>query len=187
MPQQDNQHSNGKWTTMALAVLSSANAGTGVYILVLIFVSIYPLGYALLPPLKPSLAVKIFKDTVKVTITYYDEHESLLDGSVSIGRVKELRIEALTLKEEHFQAHQRLSLTSLSSWVRYANAGRKIWLTARGFQREIDGLKGELKMAVLQAKKGRARATRGRPEVLNNQDGDDASSANRSERPDSIV
>ncbi len=74
---------------MAMAVLSSTNMGTGVYILALIFVSVYPFAYAVLPPLKPSSAVKILKDTVKVTITYYKEHESLLDGSLSIGRVEE--------------------------------------------------------------------------------------------------
>ncbi len=72
-----------------MAIFPSANAGTGVYILALIFVSVYPFVYALLPPLKPSSAVKSFKDTVKTTIAYYDEHESLLDGSVSIGRVNE--------------------------------------------------------------------------------------------------
>ena len=74
---------------MVLAILSSANAGTGVYILALVFLSICPLAYALLPPLKPSSVVKTFKDSVKVTITYYNEHESLHDGSVSIGRLEE--------------------------------------------------------------------------------------------------
>lgn len=72
-----------------MAVLSSANMGTSVYILALIFVSVYPLAYALLPPLKPSSAVNIFKNTVKATKTYYKEHKNLLDGSVSIDRVEE--------------------------------------------------------------------------------------------------
>ncbi len=72
-----------------MAVLSSANMGIGVYILALIFVSVYPLAYALLPPLKPSSAVKNIKDTVKATKTYHKEHKNLLDGSVSIDRVEE--------------------------------------------------------------------------------------------------
>ncbi|KAK0452702.1 hypothetical protein EV421DRAFT_1731295 [Armillaria borealis] len=144
--------------------------GTGVYILALIFVSVYPLAYALLPPLKPSSAVKIFKNTVKATITYYDEHESLLDGSVSIGRVKELRTEGATLKLMWAKARQGLSLTSVSSWVRYANVGWNIWV----------------KILVLQAKT-RAPATGGSQEVLNGQDGGGASSASRSEDSDSIV
>ncbi len=88
MPQ-DNHHSNDKWSQIAMAVLSSANMGTSVYILALIFVSVYPLAYALLPPLKPSSAVNIFKNTVKATKTYYKEHKNLLDGSVSIDRVEE--------------------------------------------------------------------------------------------------
>ncbi|PBK79428.1 hypothetical protein ARMGADRAFT_1069448 [Armillaria gallica] len=128
MDQEDQPSNNpNEWTTIALAVLSSANAGTVLYILFLVFHSTYPLGHALLRPLKPSSAVKTLNNTVKATIV-------------------RLRIEALTLKEKHFQAPQRLSLMIVSSWVGYVNDGRKIWATARGYQREIDKLKGELKV-----------------------------------------
>ncbi|PBK90245.1 hypothetical protein ARMGADRAFT_311057 [Armillaria gallica] len=85
--EQDKQHSNSKWTTITLAILSSANASTGAYILALFIVSVYPLAHAFLPPLKPSSAVKAFKETVKATITYHKEHESLLGGSANIARV----------------------------------------------------------------------------------------------------
>ncbi|KAK0469195.1 uncharacterized protein EV420DRAFT_1633620 [Desarmillaria tabescens] len=94
-----------------------------------------------------------------------------------------LQIEALTLKERHFQAYQRLSLSNASSWIRYANDGRKTWVAARALQQEIDELKGKLKMAILQAKKDRVRAAR----APNGQDGDEVSSANSSGPPDSIV
>ncbi|KAK0237569.1 hypothetical protein EDD85DRAFT_789726 [Armillaria nabsnona] len=139
-------------------------------------------------PLKPSSAVKTLNNTVKATIVRYQAHQGMLSDTTGfdVTRVYELRIEALTLKEKHFHAHQRLSLTVVSSWVRYMNDGRMIWVTARGFQREIDGLKGELKIAIFQAKKCRARATR--PQViLSGQDGDHAASANISEHPASMV
>ncbi|KAK0435635.1 hypothetical protein EV421DRAFT_1740095 [Armillaria borealis] len=268
MDQEDQPSDNpNEWTTIALAVLSSANAGTVLYILFLVFHSTYPLGHTLLRPLKPSSAVKTLNNTVKATIVRYQAHQGMLGdtagfdggsespvmsrlwidygidygdrlwiplplhnksplkvtGSLwwsesksimarlwvhnrvhnrshnrpiidnsdspyyflalpSLNNSTRLRIEALTLKEKHFQAHQRLSLTIVSFWVRYVNDGRNIWVTARGYQREIDRLKGELKMAVFQAKK--VLVTRGVP---NSQDRSERSSANNSEHSASMV
>ncbi|PBK79735.1 hypothetical protein ARMGADRAFT_1069338 [Armillaria gallica] len=187
--EQEDQPSNNpyEWTTIALAVLSSANAGTALYILFLVFYSVYPLGHALLRLLKPSLAVKTLNNTVKATIVRYQERQGMLGDTTGfdVTRVYELRIEALTLKEKHIQAHQRLSLMIVSSWVGYVNDGRKIWVTARGYQREIDQLKGELKMAIFQAE--RTQATREHQAIPWGQDGYHASSANISEYSDSMV
>ncbi|KAK0220519.1 hypothetical protein IW262DRAFT_1461770 [Armillaria fumosa] len=185
MPQ-DSQNFSDKWTPIVMAVLSSPNAGTGVYILALIFVSAYPPTYGLLPPLKPSSVIKNFKDSVNVTIEYYKKHESLQDGSISIGRTEELLTEAGALKLMYVKAYQELFVMSVRSWVRYVRDGWDIWAKARAYQREIDTLKGEFKILVLQAKT-QALATGGSREVLNGQDGNDTSLANREEGPDSIV
>ncbi|KAK0474242.1 hypothetical protein IW261DRAFT_1610660 [Armillaria novae-zelandiae] len=185
MPQ-NNYNVIDKWTSIAMAVLSSPNAGTGMYLLALICVSVHPLAYALLPPLKPSSAIKLFKNTINATIEYHKKHESLQDGSISIGRVEELLTEARALKLMHVKAYQGLSLSSGRSWVRYAHDGWVIWVKTRAYQREINMLKGEFKILVLQAKT-QAPAKGGSREVLNGQDGNGAPSANRAEGPNSIV
>ncbi len=82
MDQEDQPTNNPtEWTTIVLAVLSSANAGTVLYILYLVFHSVYPLGHALLRPLRPSSAVKTLNNTVKATIVRYQAHQGMLDDT----------------------------------------------------------------------------------------------------------
>ncbi len=84
MDQEDQPSNNpNEWTTRALAVLSSANAGTVLYILFLVFHSTYPLGHALLRPLKPSSAVKTLNNTVKATMVRYQAHKGMLGDTTS--------------------------------------------------------------------------------------------------------
>ncbi|KAK0193056.1 hypothetical protein F5146DRAFT_1000151 [Armillaria mellea] len=190
MDQEDQAPNNPEeWTTIALAMLSSANAGTGLYILFLVFNSIYPLGHALLQPLKPSSAVKNLNRAVKATLVRYQAHQGMLGDitAFDVTRVYEFRIEALTLEEKHFQACQKLSLMIVSSWTSDVNDGRKIWVTPRGYHREIDKSKGELKRCSRPRSVELEPTESAKRSPLNGQDEDHASPANIPEHPYSIV
>ncbi|KAK0494462.1 hypothetical protein EDD18DRAFT_1174415 [Armillaria luteobubalina] len=87
-----------------------SNAGTGVSILALMLFpsTTYPLAYALLLLLIPSLAIKIFRAIIIATAEYPKTHESLRDSS-TFDRGQEAHAET------------RLSLMSVRSWARYAH------------------------------------------------------------------